>query len=265
MTEPFITKHQDSILWIDRWLEANVVAGFTTRENGVSLFPYESNNLGFHVEDNPDHVLQNRKRMANRINISLDNWVIADQVHNNHVQFIDEYYRGRGAFSREDAIKNTDGLITTSKKIVCTALFADCVPIYFLDRVKGIIAISHAGWRGTVANIVKQTIKKFEELSSNLDDIEVVIGPSICKSCYQVNDHVLQYVPSKYRSCYEGFNGEYHLDLKKLNQLLLLDEGIPASNIHISNYCTSHHPMFFSHRKEQHPTGRMMGGFIAII
>ncbi|SHN15187.1 peptidoglycan editing factor PgeF [Gracilibacillus kekensis] len=264
MSEPFFQKNNDPILWVKPWEDANIVAGFTTREKGRSLPPYHSNNLGFHVEDNPDDVLQNRKQVAEHINIPLNQWVMADQVHDNYVQFVNQKHKGRGIYTKDNALEATDGLITSTKNVMCTALYADCVPLYFFDRKNRTVAIAHAGWKGTVANIAKKTIEQFKEKSSYVEDIEVVIGPSICKTCYQVNDHVIQHIDPKYSDCYEGKNNNYHLDLKKLNQNLLLDEGIQANNIHITNYCTSHHSLFFSHRREQHPTGRMMG-FIAIL
>ncbi|MFD2656276.1 peptidoglycan editing factor PgeF [Gracilibacillus thailandensis] len=266
MTEPFMQLEDEGILWIKPWMSnnSNIVAGFTTREGGISHPPYQSNNLGFHVEDNPSDVLQNRQRVAEMISFSLDKWVMADQIHGNHVQFIQSKDSGSGAFSREDAIPETDGLITTEKNVLCTALFADCVPLFFADRKQGTVAISHAGWKGTVSNIAKKTIDHFKQLSSDVKDIEVVIGPSICGSCYQVNDHVIQHIDAKYVDSYQGADDQYQLDLKDLNYRLLVDAGVSPDHIHISKYCTSHHSSFFSHRRDQHPTGRMMG-FIAFV
>ncbi len=266
MTEPFVQLEDQGILWIKEWMSNNseIKAGFTTREGGISLPPYQSNNLGYHVEDHPSDVLQNRKNVAESISLPLDNWVMADQVHGNHVQIIKAKDSGSGAFSRDDAIPETDGLITAEKNLLCTALFADCVPLFFADRKKGTVAISHAGWKGTVSNIAKSTIDSFKQLSSSTKDIEVVIGPSICGSCYQVNDHVIRHIDAKYVDSYQGSNGKYHLDLKNLNFQLLLDAGISPDKIHISKYCTSHHSSFFSHRRDQHPTGRMIG-FIALV
>ncbi|MGP4040382.1 peptidoglycan editing factor PgeF [Gracilibacillus sp. D59] len=265
MTEPFVQLEDEGILWIKRWMDSdsNIIAGFTTRDGGISMPPYQSNNLGFHVEDNPDDVLQNRKRLAHAIPFPLDHWVQAEQVHGNHVQIIKAEDSGSGAFSSYDAITETDGLITSEKNLLCTALFADCVPLFFADRKQGIIAISHAGWKGTVSNIASKTLESFKQLSSDIKDIEVVIGPSICGSCYQVNDHVIQHIEAKYVDSYQGSNGEYYLDLRDLNYQLLLDAGVSPSHIHISKYCTSHHSSFFSHRRDQHPTGRMLG-FIAL-
>lgn len=265
MTEPFVQSEDKGILWINEWMkDANIIAGFTTREGGVSLPPYHSNNLGFHVEDNPTDVLQNRKQLADIISFPLDKWVMADQVHGNQVKVMKSKDSGRGAFTRDDAIPQTDGLITKEKNVLCTSLFADCVPLFFADRKKGTVAISHAGWKGTVSNIAKETVNHFKQLSSVTNDIEVIIGPSICKACYQVNDQVIRHIDAKYVDSYQGSNGQYQLDLKYLNYQLLVDAGISPDHIHISTYCTSHHSTFFSHRRDHHPTGRMMG-FIGLV
>ncbi|SFL99730.1 conserved hypothetical protein [Gracilibacillus orientalis] len=266
MTEPFVQLEDEGILWIKEWMSNNsdIIAGFTTREGGVSLSPYQSNNLGFHVEDNASDVLQNRKHVADAISFPLDKWIMAEQIHGNHVQISKSNDSGSGAFSRDDAIPETDGLVTTEKNVLCAALFADCVPLFFADRKNGIVAISHAGWKGTVSNIAKETVDRFKQLSSDTKDIEVVIGPSICRSCYQVNDHVIRHIDAKYVDSYQGFNGQYHLDLKHLNFQLLLDAGVSPDHIHISKYCTAHHSTFFSHRRDKHPTGRMIG-FIALV
>ncbi|MDX8044941.1 peptidoglycan editing factor PgeF [Gracilibacillus sp. S3-1-1] len=264
MTEPFVQLEDEGILWINKWMkDTNIVAGFTTREGGYSIPPYESNNMGFHVEDDPAAVLTNRKKLADTISLPLNKWVVGEQVHGNEVQIIDTNDRASGAFTKDNAIPEIDGLITKEKDIVCAALFADCVPLFFADKKKGIVGISHAGWKGTVANIANKTVERFKDLSSDPKDIEVVIGPSISKDNYQVNDHVIRHIDPKYADCYEGENGQYQLDLQCLNNQLLLDAGISPGHIHKTAYCTYHHSAFFSHRRDQHPTGRMLG-FIAL-
>lgn len=265
MTEVFEKDTHYDILRVKPWLDRypNVIAGFTTREGGVSKTPYHSNNLGLHVEDNEKDVLKNRQHLAAQVNMPLDHWVMADQVHSNHVEVIKSHHVGSGSISTENAIRQTDGLFTSIPNILCTAMFADCVPLYFLDHTKGMIAISHAGWKGTVAKIAQNTIQTFRENGSFVEDIEVVIGPSICQSCYQVDEYVISKVDTNYSACYTGTKGSFQLNLKQLNYELIKKMGVPTKNIHMSNYCTSHHSLFFSHRRDQHPTGRMLG-FIAL-
>lgn len=51
-----------------------------------------------------------------------------------------------------------------------------------------------------------------------------------------------------------------HLDLVEANRRQLLEAGLLAENIWISDLCTScRTDLFFSHRKEKGVTGRMMG------
>ncbi|UOQ85500.1 peptidoglycan editing factor PgeF [Gracilibacillus salinarum] len=261
MTEPFVRHEQESIVWIEPWMNGDrkIIAGFTTKEGGVSLPPYDSNNLGFHVEDNPMHVLNNRQLLAEAISAPLDRWVLAEQVHGSKVHIAEQNDNGKGSHSMDTAIPDADGLVTMEKDLICAALFADCVPLFFADRKKGIIAISHAGWKGTVNKIAQQTIKSMTKLSADPADIEVVIGPSICSSCYEVNDQVIQHIAPDYQECYEGADGQYQLDLKQLNQQILIEAGVLPAHIHTTSYCTSHDNLFFSHRRDKHPTGRMIG------
>jgi len=54
-------------------------------------------------------------------------------------------------------------------------------------------------------------------------------------------------------------NGKYSLDLKEANKQLLIQAGIPKENIYVTTYCTSCNPnTFFSHRRDEGKTGRMM-------
>ena len=69
--------------------------------------------------------------------------------------------------------------------------FADCVPLFFYDPVKKAIGASHSGWRGSVKRIGEKTVRRMEEeFGSNPKDILAVIGPSICKDCYEVSEDV---------------------------------------------------------------------------
>ena len=46
-----------------------VSAFVTDRFGGVSVAPYESLNLGDHVDDDPEHVKENRRRVAEAISV----------------------------------------------------------------------------------------------------------------------------------------------------------------------------------------------------
>jgi copper oxidase (laccase) domain-containing protein len=53
--------------------------------------------------------------------------------------------------------------------------------------------------------------------------------------------------------------GQYQLDLKHLNAIILEKSGVPKHQIDISTYCTScHDDLFYSHRRDKGRTGRLM-------
>ena len=59
-------------------------------------------------------------------------------------------------------------------------LFADCVPLFFLDKKLGVAALAHSGWKGTVKRIGQKTIEKMKrDYGSRAEDILTAIGPSI--------------------------------------------------------------------------------------
>ncbi len=64
----------------------------------------------------------------------LNSWVLADQIHGNNVEVVDDSDCGKGSYKLNDAIRNTDGLITNKSNILIAALFADCVPLFFLAK-----------------------------------------------------------------------------------------------------------------------------------
>ncbi|WP_163536729.1 peptidoglycan editing factor PgeF [Gracilibacillus sp. YIM 98692] len=264
--EPFYYKADKGILTIDRWERENhnVIAGFTSRHGGESQAPYNTFNLGYHVEDDRQAVEGNRSKLADKIQVPLNQWVMAEQVHGNRVQVVTKSECGKGIYTLEDAVGQTDGLITNEPEVLCTGLFADCVPLFFYSKKAQIVGLSHAGWRGTVGNIAQQTIQQLTKNGVPLHDLEVVIGPSICMDCYRVDDNVIRHIPEAFQDTYEQVKkDQYDLDLKRLNQYYLIKAGVPAANIYKTSYCTAHDSLFFSHRKEKGKTGRMLG-FIGI-
>ncbi|WP_349769290.1 peptidoglycan editing factor PgeF [Bacillus sp. NTK071] len=238
-------------------------AGFTTRRNGVSQAPFSSLNLGFHVPDHANNVLANRNKLADDVGIPLEQWVVGEQIHGAALARVTLNEKGRGTRSHKDAISQVDGLYTDEKDILLTALYADCVPLYFYAPEVGRVGIAHAGWKGTTKNIAGEMISAWNEDGIKNENIQVAIGPSIGKCCYEVDEGVINEV-SKVTGNSKGLfdekeNGKYQLDLKKVNKELLLKSGIKEYHIVVSQYCTSCSNLFFSHRSENGKTGRMMG------
>lgn len=204
-------------------------------------------NLAYHVNDKKENVDENRRKLARKYSIKLDNLIYMNQVHGNNVEVVNE--------SSPRLIDNCDGLITSSKNLTLMVMVADCIPILMKDEKKGVIAAVHAGRNSTFLKIVQVTVKKMiEEFSCNPFDIEVIMGPSIQKCCYEVNEELKSIVKNSFSE--EFINGN-NIDLQGINKMLLNELNI--RNISISNTCTkcSGEP-YFSFREDK-TCGRFSG------
>ncbi|WP_461201684.1 peptidoglycan editing factor PgeF [Anoxybacillus sp. TBDG-1] len=261
MNEIFRQAHE-SLLMFDDW--ENVIVAFTTKRGGVSSEPFATLNVGMHVNDHRHAVYENRKKVAEQLNVSLDRWVCADQVHGVHIEKVTNEHAGKGVRTYDTALPHTDGLYTSEQQLMLALCFADCVPLYFFAPSKKLIGLAHAGWKGTVHNIAGEMVKRWNEEGVDARDMYVVIGPSIGRCCYIVDDRVITFVQkalvNSSQSLYnETSKEQYALDLKEMNKQLLQQAGVPIEHIAISSYCTScGQSLFFSHRRDGGKTGRMM-------
>jgi polyphenol oxidase len=255
-------------LIIAEWEKENpgITAGFTLRDGGYSQTPFSSLNMGFHVNDNPDSVQNNRKAFADKIHFPIQNWVGSKQVHGTHIVKVTKEDRGRGALDFETAITDADGIYTKDEDILLTSLYADCVPLYFYSPKNNLIGLAHAGWRGTVGMIGPKMIKLWcQRENTDIKDIKAAIGPAIGECCYEVDEKVIREVKTVLNKDEEpavftqNENGKFQLNLQKLNEILFLQVGILPENIMLTDHCTScENSLFFSHRKDNGKTGRMM-------
>mgnify|MGYP001075626650 CR=1 FL=1 len=267
MKESFI-QSTESTFKIQPWEDSfkHLVAGFTTKNGGVSQGCFSSLNLGLHVNDTVDNVIENREILASKINYSITKWVCSEQIHGNNVVKVSKNDRGKGVTDYESSISITDGFYTNEEDVLLTSCYADCVPIYFIEPTKRYIGLAHAGWKGTVQNIGGRLIEKWvTEENLQLENIHVAIGPSIGECCYEVDDCVMNKVKEAFHNkipnkIVENLpNGKYSLNLKEANKQLLILAGVNEQNIIVSTYCTSCNPeSFFSHRRDEGKTGRMM-------
>lgn len=256
--------------FFESFLEQEGICHFVSdRRGGFSEAPYDSLNLAFHVGDDPEKVIENRRLVARSLGIPLSNFTFAKQVHGANVKIITEEFRGRGAIEQETAIDNTDAMITAVPNICLTVLSADCVPILFYDPRKRVVGVAHAGWRGTAQLIAKKTVRMLkEEFNCQPSDILVGIGPSIGPCCYEVGEDVIFQME---RVLGEGqiyiekgpVEGKGFLNLWEANKRQILEEGIPEGNIEIAKVCTyCNAGLFFSGRYGKGKTGRFGTGIM---
>ena len=242
--------------------------GFSTRKGGVSTGIFSSMNLNFKRGDDPDAVLENYRRMADALDMRVEDMVLSDQTHTTNVRVITEEDRGKGILKPQD-YSDVDGMITNVPGIVLVTSYADCVPLYFVDPVRKAIGLSHSGWKGTVGHIGQKTVWKMHEVyGSEPKDIVAAIGPSICQSCYEVSEDVAEAFKTNFAEneaediFLDKGNGKYQLDLWKANWYVLTDAGILPEHLSVTDLCTACHPdLLWSHRK----TNGQRGGLSAFL
>lgn len=229
--------------------------GFSTRLGGLSHDCFSSMNLGYMRGDDKKTVDENYKLISESIGIPWEDLVTTEQVHNTKVQLVTDEDRGKGIIKERD-YEGVDGLITNAKGVPLVTYYADCVPLFFVDTKNGAIGLSHSGWRGTVKKMAEVTISEMvKHFGSHPNDLTVVIGPSICKDCYEVDEVVAKEFREIFDSearktiLYDKSNGKYDLDLWEANRQILLQAKVPDENIHIAKVCTScNSEILFSHR-----------------
>ncbi|MCD8148909.1 MAG: polyphenol oxidase family protein [Clostridiales bacterium] len=164
--------------------------GFTTRLGGVSEGVFASMNLSFTRGDDPDHVMENYRRLAGAMGVDLERIVCSDQTHTTNVRVVTEADAGKGVVRPRD-YTDVDGLITNVPGLTLATFFADCVPLYFVDPVHRAIGLSHSGWRGTVGRMGEKTLEAMaENYGTRPEEALCAIGPSICQDCYEVSADV---------------------------------------------------------------------------
>ncbi|KQL54707.1 laccase [Heyndrickxia shackletonii] len=264
--EPFI-KREKEYFYIKNWTEISpsIIAGFTTKLGGFSEGFDGTLNCGFHVGDNQETVRKNRQHLAAKLHFPTGKWVGCEQTHGIRIAEINSEQQGKGSLDYESSMQDTDGLYTRLPDTLLTLCYADCVPIYFFAANHDMIGIAHAGWKGTVKGIAKEMIAEWNKKGIEPSEIMVAIGPSICEKCYVVDNRVIKEVDTWLSSgdnkpYNEISSGQYQLNLRKLNQMILEKSGISSENIYITNLCTScDHMEFYSHRRDRGNTGRMLG------
>ncbi len=229
--------------------------GFATRIGGVSQGKYAGMNLSFTRGDNPDHVRENYRRMAEALDVDMGRMVLAYQTHTVNVRKVTEEDAGKGLV-RERDYRDVDGLITDVPGITLVTFFADCVPLFFLDPIHKAIGLSHSGWRGTVKRMGKKTLDAMgEAFGTRPRDVLACVGPSICRDCFEVGEEVaLEFQKEFDRQHWETLfykkdNGKFQLDLWKSNEIVLKEAGVLPEHIQITDICTRCNPQhLFSHR-----------------
>jgi YfiH family protein len=224
---------------------------FTTRLGGVSEGAFESLNLGILTEDDPDRVVENRRRLCEAVGADADTATMAWQVHGSAVTEA----RPKGILERT-VFDQCDGLWCDRPGQTMALVTADCFPVAIArtDGGKPGLCVLHVGWRGLLEGIVASGTQAIGE-----GPLTAVIGPGIGACCYEVGKEVAGPFRERFG---DDVVVDGRLDLGGATQRALREAGVVS--VERSSHCTACEPeLFFSHRRDRGRTGRQ--GVIAFI
>ena len=222
----------------------------TTRAGGVSGRPWDSLNLGSHVEDNPDNVQQNRLRLAESADLTSERIGWLNQVHGTDVVELTPDNVGQ--------IAKADASYTRHPGIACAILTADCLPVVLSDSEGTVVGAAHCGWRSLCGGVIENLVSAMAVAPETLQAwLGPAIGPDSFEVGPEVRDAFLEHDPTAARAFKaEGArSGRFMADIYALATLRLNHLGV--SSLTGGGHCTVRDSdRFFSYRRDGQ-TGRM--------
>jgi polyphenol oxidase len=158
---------------------------FFTRDGGVSDGVYAGLNGGLGSSDDPAHVAENRRRMAEQMGVAPAHFLSVHQVHSPDAVVATGPWPGR---SRPRA----DAIVTRSAGLSIGVTAADCGPILLADPNARVIGAAHAGWKGALTGLVESTVEAMEKLGAERTGIVAAIGPLIRQHSYEVGGEFVE-------------------------------------------------------------------------
>lgn len=241
----------------------------TTRHGGCSRGNYASLNCTPYTGDEAEAVRCNQEIVCSSLPQRPKELIIPFQTHGTKALVIDEAYLQAAEEERRPLLQGVDALITREPGYCLCISTADCIPILLYDRQNAVIAVVHAGWRGTVSYILRHTLDQMRACyGTEGKGVIACIGPGISLSAFEVGDEVYETFrengfPMDYISEWKPETHKYHIDLWAANRLQLLDFGVPSAQVEAAGICTfTRHEDFFSARRLGIRSGRILSGIM---
>ena len=232
---------------------AGLAHGVTERQGGVSGGAYSSLNHGRGSGDDPESVAENGRRLADVLG-ATGPIRFPRQVHGTSVVVLEDPAR--------TVLGEADAVVTSLPGVAVGVLGADCPGVLIVDPVQRALGVAHAGWRGTLAGVVRATVAALvSRFGSVPEDCLAAIGPGISAPRFEVGPEVADAFragfPGSDRCLSPGRGDRSHLDLALALRLQLEAAGVPPSAIETTGLCTfDERERFFSHRRDGAATGR---------
>jgi len=223
-----------------------IKACVTTRGGGVSVTPFDSFNLGDHVDDDPHAVAHNRSLLTSQLN-TRPAWL--KQVHGIDV-----------VEASPEQVMQADASWSKTPGVACTIMTADCLPALFCNRQGTQVAAAHAGWRGLAAGVLEAAVDSFADAPS---EILVWLGPAIGPQAFEVGPEVREAFVATHPETVEAFvpsinAGKFMADIYQLARLRLAAHGVTA--VYGGGLSTYNDERFFSYRR-----GARTGRFASLV
>ncbi len=231
----------------------NLTHAFTTRHGGISLAPYDTLNLAFHVGDDPLHVNANHDLLAAQLGYEKAALVHMRQIHSDIVHIIsddDDF----------DHPRECDALITDRIGVALMIMSADCIPLIIYDPLRHVVAVVHAGRAGAFKNIVARTVATMQcHFTCKSESLHVTLGPSIHGCCYEVGEAIAREAEALgYGAMVTCKDKRYFLHVNAIVKAQL--EALGVAHVEEIGGCTACNSRdFFSYRAEGGVTGRIAG------
>lgn len=234
-------------IWAHDWLAPDwparprVRVCITTRSGGVSHAPYDTLNLGDHVEDEPQAVAKNRLRLTSQLGC--------------HPAWLRQVHGVTVVRAEPGAVAEADASWTDQPGVACTVMTADCLPALFCDRAGTRVAAAHAGWRGLAAGVLEATL---DSLACAPEEVLVWLGPAIGPRAFEVGGEVRDVFMAQHSQAVDAFvpsanAGRFMADIYHLARIRLAAHGVTA--VFGGGLCTYSDPRFYSYRRAPR-TGR---------
>lgn len=247
----------------------NISHFITTRRGGVSQGDYASMNPGEYSGDDADAVRKNREILAVAMGIPSGRLFAPWQVHGCRICKLDARFLDLSPEGQADYMQGADALVTNVPEVCIAVSTADCVPVLIYAPDKKVIAAVHAGWRGTVQQIVAKTVCLMaEQYACDPAQMMAGIGPSISRDAFEVGEEVSDAFRASGADMERIYvrnpeTGKPHIDLWEANRLQLLSAGLTVGQIEVSGICTfTYDADFFSARRLGIKSGRILSGIL---
>ena len=215
---------------------------FFSRKGGFSKGVYKGLNCGRGSKDDKKNIFRNLKYVSKKMKINNKKLILMHQTHSNRVIEIKKNSLNKKIFS--------DAIITKAKGLALGVVTADCVPILLFDKRTKTVGCIHAGWRGALKGIIKNTIKKISKLSSKRE-IYASIGPCIGKKNYEIDLKFYMKFMAKSKKNKKYFTKKNKrkkfFNLRKFVADKLLEEKVNFDHVNYDTFKEKNY--FFSYRR----------------